>query len=1535
MKKTQIALAIGVAGTSLLSGCGGDSSSDNKLSAQTTYSVKAIDGYLRNATVWLDLDNDYQLDSNEPRAISGVGGVANLNVEGIDDPGKYNVVVQVTTESVDEDTITDEMPEGEPVPVPYVMSAPAGATAVTPLTTKVNLVLEKKKAEAQTDSEDVLSDEQLEALKEAAVQEVAGDLLDPELIMGDYVEDKANNSKAARLAYEAKVLVESNQLPETPSELNEAVKSIAENKTSFDLLEALEAVSEQTQKSIDTVIKNSASDNAAANVDFNELSVPEFVTSKSQFMADDDSDGIPNALDAFPNDGNEWKDTDRDGIGNNTDTDDDGDGIADEYDAFPLNAKESADTDQDGIGNKADKDDDNDGVKDALDAFPLNPNESSDNDKDGIGDNADNDDDNDGILDADDPNPLKSHESADYDRDGIPDVEDNDDDNDGVVDEEDAFPFDSDESVDTDKDGLGDNQDDDDDNDQFPDEKDAFPTNPDEYLDSDGDGIGNNADEDDDNDGVTDPRDYFPLDPSESKDTDGDGIGDNSDPEDDSKDSDDGVDDNSDPDDSNNDNEEETTPVAPTALEFIRGSDVLYELHTDDEYDEATGNHQKFLFVGPVKIQDNKAVTQSPLMVNPDGSLTTVEEEHEDVILTASGWVQTTSYTLDVTSDTPVAYPTNAPESKLSLALELLDLEGKLISEETLPFWSDYLTDTAQFPPGSYAVKFTPKASQDIYSLWTDSEVHVSTTVEPYHAPATSLEQLIAPAATDTSAGQSYPNLVYFGWNIGVELVEGGTANYYMTGNELVKVGSGSWSRNVISGEDIIEFTVPETVIAEFGDKWDQDSSTLICSLYDDGNGSYVRMGSVEREGTSLDESLYLFSETAKLAFLEQVAFTGGNDGSEQDNGDKPTDGTDPGDSSDGTDSGDTSNGDHEADHDEDRSDIADGVGIVTEATNTDIIQFVENTTALNEFDREGEDGVDLLTVDQFVVNGSLAVSSGFKVILPDGTLGSSVEDHEQMVLTDGGWVTPAGYTLDISGSSAIAYPSGYSELVYSLGVPKIIDLANVTLSEQTLPFWSAYKTGSAVFPSGSKALQFAPVAEQDIYSLWTDAEVHVRVVGATSSPYHIVATTLEDLKSAQAATEPYQAKLVYIGWDIGVELVEGGVANFYLGEQLVDSTNWTQGVKGGIDVIEFTVTDKAISAFGEKWSDSPASVLLAAQNGYVMRGAIETANQANDFVVTMFNDTAYQTILAEVEIQCEFAPGEGGSVEDFFEKVSLYQACSNHSLPDISTASLAGNAFSHISDKGNDSSTFFFEDGTLLNTHVFSDETDQQMSEKTAGSWAIKQQDELSYLELNAADAPESHTLLVLLKHEGETSTFATYSPESFAADGQYRSSRSDVISLNSATFSGNLTECLDNAVNTSQAEYDALANECRAGSNITTTYSDMALAGTSWVFGQLAVQTNETGSQTIKAFVAKDEITLNADNTGLGFSLNNPDETFSFSWKVNEAGQLMVQPDDEFTTGTFTITGAEGDYTTQLAYWQEGDATEGNVHSFTLLRK
>jgi len=92
---------------------------------------------------------------------------------------------------------------------------------------------------------------------------------------------------------------------------------------------------------------------------------------------DRDGDTYPDNDDAFPDDPNEWLDTDGDKKGNNADTDDDGDNMSDEYElTYNLDPLDPTD---------ADKDADNDGYtnleeyqaksnpRDASDPAPINP----------------------------------------------------------------------------------------------------------------------------------------------------------------------------------------------------------------------------------------------------------------------------------------------------------------------------------------------------------------------------------------------------------------------------------------------------------------------------------------------------------------------------------------------------------------------------------------------------------------------------------------------------------------------------------------------------------------------------------------------------------------------------------------------------------------------------------------------------------------------------------------------------------------------------------------------------------------------------------------------------------------------------------------------------------------------------------------------------------------------------------------------------------------------------------------------------------
>jgi len=120
MKKHTVtglaALALG-----LVAGCGGGGSTP---AASATISGAVADGYLVGATVFLDKNGNYQLDTGEPSATTGANGAYTLNVDPVD-IGKYPIVaVAIKGQTVDIDT-------NQTVANSYLLSMPATAISGT------------------------------------------------------------------------------------------------------------------------------------------------------------------------------------------------------------------------------------------------------------------------------------------------------------------------------------------------------------------------------------------------------------------------------------------------------------------------------------------------------------------------------------------------------------------------------------------------------------------------------------------------------------------------------------------------------------------------------------------------------------------------------------------------------------------------------------------------------------------------------------------------------------------------------------------------------------------------------------------------------------------------------------------------------------------------------------------------------------------------------------------------------------------------------------------------------------------------------------------------------------------------------------------------------------------------------------------------------------------------------------------------------------------------------------------------------------
>ena len=247
----------------LLTACGGADNKDYQ-PKEKTLEVKAIDGYLRGAIVWLDVNGNNLLDSDEPHALTTAGGRAALDVTALGTKsGEYPLMVEVIAgQTIDESAPETEITQG------YVMTAPAGYKVITPLTTLVQLQILAGKTQAQAEA----------AVKKMLQQDIAPSV--------DYIEkDKPVT------AGQAATLVR--LLPVTAANLANQKADLEAGATLLGNL-----VAENPEK--------------AEEIDFTHVVlIPS--QQAGEVSLDRDGDGVSDKKDAFPTDKSEWLDTDTDG----------------------------------------------------------------------------------------------------------------------------------------------------------------------------------------------------------------------------------------------------------------------------------------------------------------------------------------------------------------------------------------------------------------------------------------------------------------------------------------------------------------------------------------------------------------------------------------------------------------------------------------------------------------------------------------------------------------------------------------------------------------------------------------------------------------------------------------------------------------------------------------------------------------------------------------------------------------------------------------------------------------------------------------------------------------------------------------------------------------------------------------------------------------------------------------------------------------------------------------------------------------------
>jgi pimeloyl-ACP methyl ester carboxylesterase len=328
---------------SVLISCGGGGSSESPASPQPpvtpqpppqditqTYSVTVIDGYLRAATVWLDINNNGIHDSDEPTTVTQGNGKGTFTLSSDIDPTKYSVLAFAEAGKTFDESLNNVVEKD------FILASPEGEQIITPLTTLVYLKSRK------------VFD------KEEAASQVSMTLgLISQNLFEDFI--VTANTEQTTLAAD---LVRLSLMPDSKETL---LSLINDSQTFFHNVD--EYLSLRTRGDNQIKVIRDSSGKLSGDTDIDGTADTE--------DQDIDGDGILNNQDAFPYNSAEWEDLDNDGIGNNSDIDIDNDNVENNIDIFPLNPTEWEDLDNDGIGNNSDPDIDGDGILNNLDESPY------------------------------------------------------------------------------------------------------------------------------------------------------------------------------------------------------------------------------------------------------------------------------------------------------------------------------------------------------------------------------------------------------------------------------------------------------------------------------------------------------------------------------------------------------------------------------------------------------------------------------------------------------------------------------------------------------------------------------------------------------------------------------------------------------------------------------------------------------------------------------------------------------------------------------------------------------------------------------------------------------------------------------------------------------------------------------------------------------------------------------------------------------------------------------------------------------------
>jgi len=251
----------------MLSACGGGGSSDEPVKTAppasqityTDYTIIAIDGYLENATAWLDVNNTGRYFSTNPTSQTHENGEAILSIPDTFIATSFPVIVEATP------SITFDKGLNRLITNHFTLAAPAGERIVTPFSTLVYIKMKSGLSQG------------------AAIADVANELqISSAELLTDFI--VSNNQRMTLIAAD---MVRLNIFPETPPELVQAAinpLNISAEVTQYANIQNDTSSFKATVRNSFNIIELDTDDDGIADGDDSDI----------------DGDNIPNEQDTYP-----------------------------------------------------------------------------------------------------------------------------------------------------------------------------------------------------------------------------------------------------------------------------------------------------------------------------------------------------------------------------------------------------------------------------------------------------------------------------------------------------------------------------------------------------------------------------------------------------------------------------------------------------------------------------------------------------------------------------------------------------------------------------------------------------------------------------------------------------------------------------------------------------------------------------------------------------------------------------------------------------------------------------------------------------------------------------------------------------------------------------------------------------------------------------------------------------------------------------------------------------------------------------------